>query len=670
MGQLVKPKVYFVGCTDVREEGLKEYLQDTGQMAFWDDYRAARDEGLKPGEALCSVYAKLCYKSLVLGKNANVSRIRGVRSNLEGCHDTGHGCYDAETEVLTSLGWKAWPDVTKDDLLASLDEDGGLVYVKPVEVRSFVYSGRMYRVESQGVDLLVTPNHKMYVCPTTTRTGRKRGEFCLIPAETLGTTSHAYIKVAKKWEPKEVHGYSTNFLRFLGFVIGAGSYQGDSLVRFRLRHSCKSEWLKQVVGDLAVEQVGQWSIEFDGKAIYTVKIPESAIDVLRQIYRDGQKCIPQHILMTAGREQLKGLLEGLVRSYGHDGSMRRFFDTASSFLAGQVQQLCLHCGIAASALPIYGGEDRLRALGAKLTRLSILSRNFRPEVNRYVEQKGKSYWIENWAGVVFCAQMPDETQHVLYVRRNGKSVWCGNSVFEHCQLNFLVTNCSRVFTHEQVRHRVGWAYSQTSGRYCRLDKIDLVWSDLLDPVKDKWLKHLAATERLVYETECELGLRKPPPDMPDVPYDECFKSAGDGMDWTSSKAMWVPDNSFDFDKRKALTSAIRRIVPNGQANEIGMSCNIRALRHAVQLRTSRFAETEIRDVYAQIFRLVKDEYPTIFYKARTRMYDGIPEVYGMRMQPYEIEAGDPRALEYWDSATLRAELRRREGPDLVAGNSS
>ena len=38
------------------------------------------------------------------------------------------------------------------------------------------------------------------------------------------------------------------------------------------------------------------------------------------------------------------------------------------------------------------------------------------------------------------------------------------SVFEHVSVNFVITNCSRVFTHELVRHRVGVAYSQTSGR--------------------------------------------------------------------------------------------------------------------------------------------------------------------------------------------------------------
>jgi thymidylate synthase (FAD) len=232
-------------------------------------------------------------------------------------------------------------------------------------------------------------------------------------------------------------------------------------------------------------------------------------------------------------------------------------------------------------------------------------------------------------------------------------------VFEHCNLNFIVTNCSRVYTHEQVRQRAGWAYSQTSGRYCRLDSINLVWSELLNPVKDLWLKHLGATEDLVYLSECRLGLRKPPVGLENATPERSLYYREQGNDEAAGRYRWVPDDSFDFEKRKAITSAIRRIAPNGQANEIGMTCNIRALRHVVQLRTSKHAETEIRDIFYQVYNLISTEFPTIFYKSRRRMHNGIPEIFGMRMNPYEIEAGDPKALEFWTTESLQAELSSR-----------
>ena len=90
-------------------------------------------------------------------------------------------------------------------------------------------------------------------------------------------------------------------------------------------------------------------------------------------------------------------------------------------------------------------------------------------------------------------------------------------------------------------------------------------------------------------------------------------------------------------KKKKITSALRRLLPNGQSNEIGFSCNLRTLRHIVQLRTSRYAEWEIRLVFNQIYSLVKEKYPLVFYKAKEEKVDGSLEVSGMKLQPWEKE---------------------------------
>jgi thymidylate synthase (FAD) len=235
------------------------------------------------------------------------------------------------------------------------------------------------------------------------------------------------------------------------------------------------------------------------------------------------------------------------------------------------------------------------------------------------------------------------------------------SVFEHASMNFIGTDCSRVFTHELVRHRAGTAFSQTSGRYCRLDQIDLVWDPVLDPVRALFACHLARTEDVVYLAECALGLRKPPAEHPAVKADWCLHLRdvrGDAA--LAEEHRWENDLSFDFDRRKAITSAIRRIAPNGQANEIGFTANIRAIRHIIQLRTARHAEWEIRLVFGQVYELLREKFPLLFYKARVRVAKGLPEVYGMRSNPYEVEPGDPKALEFWETSDLSAELAARQ----------
>ena len=224
------------------------------------------------------------------------------------------------------------------------------------------------------------------------------------------------------------------------------------------------------------------------------------------------------------------------------------------------------------------------------------------------------------------------------------------SVFEHVMLNFIVTDCSRVMTHELVRHRVGTAFSQTSGRFVRLDSIDVVTDPALAGCEYIFEPLVAEMEDAIYLAECRLGLRKAP------------ENGCDPMLWLDNRNpqdRWLPDNTFDFAKRKKITSALRRYAPNGQTNEIAFSVNLTALRHCVLARTSRHAEREIRGVFAQIYAMTKAVYPTLWDGAREEIVDGIIEVSGMRLHPYEIQPGDPEALRHWSTAALAAEMEKR-----------
>ena len=166
------------------------------------------------------------------------------------------------------------------------------------------------------------------------------------------------------------------------------------------------------------------------------------------------------------------------------------------------------------------------------------------------------------------------------------------SVFEHAQLNFVVKDCSRIYTHEQVRHRVGSAYSQTSGRYVRNDKLNVIIDPILEPAYD-----------LIEEARDYL--------------EKWYKQVEDRLKIGEEKS---------FDRKKKLTSAMRRMLPNGQANELGFSLNLRSLRHLIELRTSKHAEWEIRLIYNQVFDLVKEKYPAILLDSKVELVDGLSEI--------------------------------------------
>ncbi len=166
------------------------------------------------------------------------------------------------------------------------------------------------------------------------------------------------------------------------------------------------------------------------------------------------------------------------------------------------------------------------------------------------------------------------------------------SVIEHCSLNFMITNCSRVFTHEIVRHRTGTAFSQTSGRYVRTDVLNVVIDPILEPAYDLFEEARQYLETWYKKVEQRLDI----------------------------------ENVKSFHIKKKYTSAMRRMLPNGQANEIGVTLNLRALRHTIEARTSEAAEWEIRDIFNQIYTIVKSKYPIMFHDATEVMKDGLLEV--------------------------------------------
>lgn len=248
------------------------------------------------------------------------------------------------------------------------------------------------------------------------------------------------------------------------------------------------------------------------------------------------------------------------------------------------------------------------------------------------------------------------------------------SVFGHCNINFITTSCSRVFTHELVRNHIGTEYSQTSGRYVRLDQIKMILDPILDDCRDLAESALDKMEETIYLIECRKGLRKPNPDWPaarPLDHKEFFRAKqlveAAGRTWPLhddaeagriyDAMKWIPNNDLPFAFKKQVTSAARRLAPNGQTNEMGWSINLRALRHVIQMRTSAHAEWEIRYVMNQVYRLVKKKFPLIFHGARTREVNGLLEVYGMRTQPYTLS--DEEVLRGATVNELRDELERR-----------
>lgn len=158
------------------------------------------------------------------------------------------------------------------------------------------------------------------------------------------------------------------------------------------------------------------------------------------------------------------------------------------------------------------------------------------------------------------------------------------SVLEHANYSVLAEGISRSLTHELVRHRAGWGYSQLSQRYVDESEAQFVIPPAIldDPALEKNWKSQMETAQKVY---VEL------------------------VDQLMERYSWVADK---VHRRKMAREAARGVLPNSTETKIVMTGNARAWRTMLELRSSEGAELEIRRFAIAALRLMQEEAPGFF----------------------------------------------------------
>ena len=179
------------------------------------------------------------------------------------------------------------------------------------------------------------------------------------------------------------------------------------------------------------------------------------------------------------------------------------------------------------------------------------------------------------------------------------------SVVEHPCWSFIVTGASRGFSHEQVRHRVGTAYSQLSTRYCDFEREEEegTWDPgfcvpLLGQLSDRTKEYFEETFKISVE-RYKQALHFV---MEDLQADEGFMA----------NLADLPARERARTLRKAARGAARECLSIGAEAIMTMSFNARAIWNMAYLRASMHAEAAIRDVFCQIVEIMEKEMPPLF----------------------------------------------------------
>jgi thymidylate synthase (FAD) len=158
------------------------------------------------------------------------------------------------------------------------------------------------------------------------------------------------------------------------------------------------------------------------------------------------------------------------------------------------------------------------------------------------------------------------------------------SVLEHAVFNLLITGVSRSLTHELVRHRAGFGFSQLSQRFVDESKCSFVEPDAIahDPQLHRiWLDAIAASQA-------------------------AYRALAEGL---AARFSDIADRTA---RRKKAREAARSVLPNATETEIFVTANARALRHFIEMRGDVAADVEIRRLAVTVLKLLQSEAPNLF----------------------------------------------------------
>jgi len=611
----VQPEVFLVARPAIDYQQMAAYLREVGGENWLE--RLDRGE-LDDAQNLAEFAGKVCYRAWEPGLNPNVRRVRNDHAEyLENILKSAHGsvlehasftfvlhnvsrvfCYDDDTEVLTNEGWKPWPKVDGTEVFGTLNPvSNELEYQRATEVFHADYSGAMYRVRSEQVDLLVTPNHRMWIQRHDTQRAKRSEQTFAI--ETAADILHKRVKYQKHakwsgcspdlvvippthrtWQRADRDRPTTRsypgasfpiqpFARFLGYYLAEGCVNGHQIILAQNRGLIldkMAETIRAMGLPAYLPVTGNGCVRTQCLALR---------DFLAELGHAHDKRVPA-MVGEWDPGTIRIFLEAMIEG---DGTTHRTFNhrviyTASREMADDLQVLAIKAGWSANVrIDDRTGLERYMANGQLIRNLrpcyvvSLLTRRLTPLVNhqravasRYWNEEGYNDGYEPYYGRIHCVKVPNG---LLFVRRNGKPVVSGN-------------------THELVRHRPGTAVSQESLRFVRLDDIPFWFPD--------WA-------------------REDP---------ELMKRATALLDQMEEMQRWMAehfgldDAGVPFHEKKHKTSFMRRLAPDGVATGIVWTANIRTLRHTIEARTDPGAEEEIRLVFGRIAELMRAEAPLLF----------------------------------------------------------
>jgi len=407
----------------------------SGGKVSWIDFKGKRKD-MQYRELAEHLTRKICAVMMVSPQDVGIIA------------DVNRSCYSEDTQTLTENGWKYYWEIGNDERVATLNPDNGNIeFHIPNSFHLYPYKGEMVHFSSNNVNVLVTPDHDMWVRQQASSRTTKPWE--KVHAERLEGINKMSFVGRYGWEGKEEQEFilpdaikwdglpretiqaervvpMDRWLEFLGYVISEGCIfnpkEGTSSVgKYKVTISQKDKGSVQKINECLNSIPFNFKSYISGDGVTRWQVSDKAL--WKWLYNNigckaKTKRLPDMVKGLSTR-QLGILLDALVLGDGsvdnRPGRTSFTYYTSSDRLADDVQELSLKIGHRAIISP-----------------LSTPKKDNHNQMYRVLISRGKDFNLSgkdnitrvDYDGFVYCFNVPN---HLFITRRDGRVGAHGNT---------------------------------------------------------------------------------------------------------------------------------------------------------------------------------------------------------------------------------------------------
>ena len=365
-------------------------------------------------------------------KDGVIRLVNGAQIHIKGSDRPD--CYDEQTEILTSEGWKRFQDLNRTEKVLTLNPDGlQAEWQRPYKYVDQAYSGKVYRLKARGsLDLVVTPGHNFLVRSS-------KGKLKLKTVEELSLSGDS-IPAKTGWVGRDNPAISEDMCALMGFYLAEGTAYGNCGGDITKRNGNYEVFFAQtpgakggIKGDvkaqfrLILERLGYTVRDRgDGFSIYNKALWQSLLPLGNKYH----KRLPQEYKdLPVNKLQL--ILDWFIKG---DGSIRLkegrtkpdiVMYSVSKGLLDDLQEIAIKCGWSAN-LTLKHPAGPCTIMGRESYNVNCYQLQLRHSQYKRFSSSRKSYISEEaYTGRIGCVGVRN---HVVMVRRNGIATWSGNTL--------------------------------------------------------------------------------------------------------------------------------------------------------------------------------------------------------------------------------------------------